>query len=485
MFGIRNCDILFINPPYQRRRDSGVNIPLGLGYLSAFIRSKGFRPAVIDCASLFPNVEKDSMEKIAKLLKEQLVTFRPTLAIGIGPCTLASVRSLVGIQQACKKVFPNTPVIYGGPLASIPGLEWFFFEHLKAYAVISGDAEIVLLEFLRQLKSGNKGQVKGVSYGSSMTFSPNSAGNLDELPFPARDLFDLSLYYPSLRRDLFVYPFAGVICTRGCIHRCNFCSSSSIHNGIKSKRSLQNISKEVQMLVTDMRVKSIIFYDDCLFSNESTVNEEISEFSQMMKESGKGVVWQIEMRTNIAALLNEKSLINMYSCGCRQLNMGIEKGTSKGLRSLGKGITVEQAVQACKNIRLASPKLRLTGTFVLGGPDETYDEAMQTIDYSKKLGLLFAHFYPLEVYPGTALYGKLFGSDMRSWLNLINEDSEFGGSLVYEDILKKKDTSKLVCCADSEFYQRKEWVDIGKKHLGDKFTYVSQLVRSWAEAPRW
>jgi anaerobic magnesium-protoporphyrin IX monomethyl ester cyclase len=485
MFGLANCDILLINPPYHRRQDSGVNIPLGLGYLSSFIRSNGFSPKVIDLASLFSTIDRKAIAQMAKLLKEQLVKIRPLLAIGIGPCTLASASSIIEIQQVCARILPNVPIVYGGPLASIPGLEWFFFENLKAYAVISGDAEIVLLDLLKHLRSNDKRRVKGVSYGSFKVFSPNFVENLDELPFPARDLFDMPRYFPSLRRNLFVYPFACVVCTRGCTYKCGFCSSSSIHKGREAKRSLENISNEVKMLVSDMGVKSIIFYDDCLFSDESTVNEEICQFSKMMDENCKGVLWQIEIRTNIARCLSESSLKTMYSCGCRQLNMGIEKGTSKGLRSIGKGTTVEQSVEACENIRTFSPKMRITGTFVLGGPKETYDEAIQTVNFSKKLGLLFAHFYPLEVYPGTALYNKLFGSDMRVWWNKIRYDSEFAGSLLYEDILKKNELTRLVQYAYREFYQRQEWLDLGKKQLGDKFDYVNQIVQSWGEVTRW
>lgn len=462
-----------------------MNIPLGLGYLSSFIRLKGFTPHILDCVPFFPSIDSVSLERMKNWLMEKLCENRPTLAIGIGPCTLASANSTIAIEQVCKKVLPSVPIVYGGPLASVPGLEWFFFEHLHAYAVISGDGEIVLTDLLTQLKSNKGEQIEGVSYAPSQKFAPNFVKDLDMLPFPARDLFNNSLYFPSARRDLFTSPFACVICSRGCPYNCGFCSSAVIRNGHQSKRSLGNISEEIRMLTMGMGVRSIVFYDDSSFSNESTANEEMTEFSKMMGNAGKEAVWQIEMRPDIANSLDESSIKAMYESGCRQINLGIEKGTLKGLRSIEKALRPEQSVEACQKIRSATPNLRLAGTFILGGPGETYDEAVETIEYSKNLGLLFAHFYPLEIYPGTRLYQKKFGSDMRTWLDLILQDSMFAGSLVYEDTLQKDDIAGLTCKAYRAFYRRKEWISLGKSLLGSHFGTVRSTAFSWGENPRW
>lgn len=430
-------------------------------------------------------MDHDSLELIKAWLGERLAEIKPTLAIGIGPCTLASVKSTIAIDQVCKKILPNTPIVYGGPLVLVPGLEWFFFEYLNAYAVIPGDGEIALASLLEKLKSNQKRQIRGISYEPNMKLVPIIAKDIDNLPFPARDLFDHGRYFLSTRRDLYVYPFAGIVCSRGCPHECGFCSSSTMRKGHQSIRSLNNISEEIRMLTTNMGVKSIVFYDDCSFSNESTINEEITEFAKMIKSSGKGVVWQIEMRTDVANALTSNSVKKMYQSGCRQINLGIEKGTLKGLKSIGKSTNPEESAEACKTITSSAPNLRLAGTFILGGPGETYDEAMETIEFSKKLGLLFAHFYPLEIYPGTRLYHKKFGLDMRIWLNLVQQDSVFAGSLVYEDILKKDDILELTCKAYKSFYRRKEWSALGKRLLCSHFNLVCSTVFSWGEAPRW
>jgi len=430
-------------------------------------------------------VNNQSLEKMRIWLLGRLSRIRPNLAIGIGPCTSSSVPSIIAIEQICRRLFPSVPIIYGGPLASTPGLEWFFFEHLHAFAVIPGDAEVVLTELLTAFRSKQSKSVKGVFHDSSQRFAPNIIGDLDILPFPARDLFRDNCYHPSIRRNLFVFPFATMICSRGCPYSCGFCLSPTIRNGVWTKRSLENISEEIKMLTRSIGTRSIIFYDDSFFLNAPSVNEEVTEFSKMIKDISGNIVWQIEMRPDVACSLTEKAIEDMYRGGCRQINLGIEKSTTKGSKSIGKDLHPDQSTEACKRIRKVAPELRLTGTFILGGPDETHEEAIETIEFSKDLGLLFAHFYPMEIYPGTRLYQKKFGSDMRVWLERILQESTFLCSLVYEDCLDKKDLADLVCKAYRVFYRRREWIDLATRLLGNHFTDIRSAVLSWGEHIRW
>lgn len=411
--------------------------------------------------------------------------FKPKLAIGIGPCTVSAVPAIINIEEIVLKLFPSVPIIYGGPLA-ISGLEWFFFDYLHATAVIPGDAEFVLADLLTAFQTHKVRYTKGAFFDSKQKFMPNVIRDLDYLPLPARELFNPNYYFPSIRRNLFEFPFATVMCSRGCPYHCGFCAAFTIRNGIQTKRSLENISEEIETLVKNTGTRNIIFYDDSFFSNKSSVNEEVAEFCKAIEAVSGNIVWQLEMRPDSASMLTENTIKTMYRTGCRQINFGIEKGTEKGLRLIGKNLSTDQVLEACRNIKKAAPKLRMTGTFILGGPGETYDEAMETIEFSKKLDLLFAHFYPLEIYPGTKLYQKKFGSDMQVWLEKVLQERVFVGSIIYEDHLNKNDMIKLISKAYRFFYRRKEWKKLAKELLGDYLEDVSSAVFSWGEGTsRW
>ena len=82
-------------------------------------------------------------------------------------------------------------------------------------------------------------------------------GDLDQLPFPARDY--LSIAYKR-------YHHAVVAASRGCYHRCSFCQIAQFYRQSQGSpyrtRSARNIADEVEMLVKEHGVRSIFFVDD-------------------------------------------------------------------------------------------------------------------------------------------------------------------------------------------------------------------------------
>ena len=262
-----HCDILFIHPPHHRRIGSGIVLPLGLAYLSAYVRSINFQPMVIDCATLFSSVDEKNLECMKNMLAEKILEIKPKLAVGIGPCITSNIKGTISVAEICKKVIPEIPLIYGGPLTSIPHQNWIFFNILNADAVIPGDGEHALAMLLERIRD-KKGieNTMGVITNPKEKIQLNTIQNLNKLPFPARDLFPLSQYKLSVRRELFVNPFANMVVTRGCPFSCPFCLSGTLNN-CQRRRSIENILCEIKFLKERYGVRSIVFYDDMIFPN--------------------------------------------------------------------------------------------------------------------------------------------------------------------------------------------------------------------------
>jgi len=68
-------------------------------------------------------------------------------------------------------------------------------------------------------------------------------------------------------------------------------------------------------------------------------------------------------------------------------------------------------------IQRVAPGIRLAGTFVLGGLGETEATIAAIIEFPIALGLDFARFYPLAIYPETPLFERICppGSDPTAW----------------------------------------------------------------------
>jgi radical SAM superfamily enzyme YgiQ (UPF0313 family) len=111
--------------------------------------------------------------------------------------------------------------------------------------------------------------------------------------------------------------------------------------------------------------------------------------------------------------------------------MGIEKGHVSQLQQLRKRLSPEIARIACE--RVTSTGIRAAGTFILGGVGETQADVIDTIEFAVSLPLDYAHFNPLAIYPGTALFNQAFPTERSDrWLHLcLNEDLAPLGDILY------------------------------------------------------
>lgn len=445
-----NVDILFIIPPFHTRNGGGSFFPLGLGYIIAEIESAGYTWKVINLTEIVHTLHKEDLERIVNTLKTELQQYTPSL-IGIGPCITTQIRALKKIATTCREVLPQIPVFAGGPLASIADQEWLFYEELEIDYLIKGDGELAVVEAIQTVK-------KGLSLADSRSVSRkgysyvNQIDDIDSMPFPYRE-FGHSNHF-SIRRTGESENQAAMIASRGCPYACKYCVSGNLkHNNFKyRKRSLENILDEMQMLCIEHGIEDIVFYDDCFFHNPQTVNTDVEEFCCKKIDRKIETTWQIEMRPDVFVALSDGSIELLKKSGCRQISLGIEKASSRGMAFLGKKDCWPSLQEKVKHIKELAD-IAVSATFILGGENETAQDVEQLIEKSKTLQLDFAHYNPLFLYPGTPLYNEVF-SDNRKWARLIFEDSLDWGEIVYETSqLSREKLIELVDYAYSQFYK--------------------------------
>lgn len=89
-----DCDVVLINPPHHKRLGSGIVFPLGLGYIKAYLKSKGYRVIIVDCATIIQSLDANSLKILRVYLKDKFQELVPNYAIGIGPCTTPAVSTV-------------------------------------------------------------------------------------------------------------------------------------------------------------------------------------------------------------------------------------------------------------------------------------------------------------------------------------------------------------------------------------------------------
>jgi len=149
------------------------------------------------------------------------------------------------------------------------------------------------------------------------------------------------------------------------------------------------------------------------------LDTKVETFTNAISDSGWSGTYQLELRCDAVISMSDDSLVRLCASGCRQINMGIEKGHKAQLDIMRKRLTPEVAAEASARIKASG--IRAAGTFILGGIGEVPDDMHSTIAFACGLDLDFAQFNPLAVYPGTLLFRQLY-PETADWLPLCLDD---------------------------------------------------------------
>ena len=445
---MKNVDLLLINPPFHRRNGSGTIFPLGLGYIISSVKQEGFTYKAIDCTQMISTYKEDDLCILRENLINELKEYNPLL-VGIGPCITTQVKALQIISECCLEMYGGNRIFAGGPLASIDGQEWFFFDFLKIEYIVKGDGEEAVCRMLNSIKGGKRlDDCDCVTRRGYSHF--NEIGDINGLIFPER-LFILDNIISIRRRAEGTVRTASMITSRGCVYNCRYCVSGNMRYKNFRKRSNADIVNEMEYLVNRYKITDIIFYDDCFFYNSQKVHQEVEEFCNTLINRRISVTWQMEIRCDLFLKLNSRDILLLEKSGCRQVNLGIEKTYVAGLEELGKNIPIKGLAEQILNFKKIA-KIKVAGTFILGGKIETERDIKGIIENSTKLYLDYAHYNPLFIYPGTPLYQEYF-KDEKEWVDYILKDNWPWGEVVYEnEHINRERLVSLVDYAYETFY---------------------------------
>ena len=408
------ADVLLINPPYPRRHAGGLVPPIGLCYLAATLREAGANAQILDVAALFPDYMNGNTEPVEEVIGYLDSCPWPPRMIGVGPLVTATLRPTRDILAACRD-HTDAQLVVGGALSAVPGMSSVVNTYLDADAYVAGDGETPIREIWRAVAEGQAlPSGPGIGLRGGPEPSPYREENLDVLALPARDLLS-NTYRASARREIGGSGlFTSAFLSRGCPYSCTFCAAPLASGKQVRRLSRERISDELKSCA-ELGYTDLIFYDDCLFIRSPRLNHRVLEFCDAAESSGWRGTYQMELRCDAVVSLSDEALRALTATGCRQINMGIEKAHTSQLALLEKRLTPDVAREACE--RLSSSGIRGAGTFILGGVEESPRILEETVEFALSLPLDFAHFNPLAVYPGTALYEQVFPRQTPdSWL---------------------------------------------------------------------
>ncbi len=379
------ADLLLIQPPlHLRRTDLGasqVSPNMGLAYLASYQRRRGHRVAVIDAHAL-----RWGLNEIIATARE----LRPAL-IGISAMTYQILQA-AATAEALKRELPGVPIALGGAHATaVPRRT---LDEFSAFdAVLAGEGEITIGQVLDDIRDGGVRVRPGIHVrdgGEDISARPAPrVEQLDDLPWPAFDLFPLHAYWPFYsRRWLMELPLSA---SRGCPFHCTFCTKVM---GERARfRSAESLVAETERHLIDHGLRQVIFTDENFTLKKALVEGYCEGLIR------RGLAGRIRLICQSRVELDAPTMKLMARAGFTHITFGIESGDQTILDQACKNITPDKsraAVVAAKEAGMV-----VDGNFILGLPYETEATVRRTIDFACSLPLDYASFFLLVPYPGS------------------------------------------------------------------------------------
>lgn len=400
--------ILLVNPPswvaiYNTSRISAAvpKLPAqSIGILSAVLLEEGFEVRPLDLL-----LAKNPYDELEAVIEE----FSPD-AIGVSFTTPLYGEALK-IAQIAKDLDPDCLLIAGGVHPTALPEEMLLDTNFDV-AVI-GEGEITLPELLR---TDDLTSVKGIGFkqdGKVVLTGPREPiSDLDTLPLPAWNLFDVDSYRASRitsRRN----PIGGILTGRGCAYPCTFCNKSVFGKKYR-KKSPSRVIEELKYLL-DCGFREIHFLDDLFTMNM----DYAKEVCRLIIKDGLDFTWNLFSGLRVDTVDRELLLL-LKDAGCYTVSYGVESGNEELLKAIGKSFTLYQCRSAFALTREIG--LESVGFFMFGLPGETVETMEKTIDFAIELNPTYAKVTTLLPFPSTPLFEQLEADGRiksRDW-NLYN-----------------------------------------------------------------
>jgi radical SAM superfamily enzyme YgiQ (UPF0313 family) len=347
----------FLNEDAKEQKIMRPYPPLGILYIAAYLRERGFDVEVYD--STF-----GSREELF-----DIIDHGPPAMLGIYGNLLTRANVLAIIERGHAA---GWTVVVGGPEPTNYANEYLA---AGAHHIIAGEGE----RALEQLLLGN---------------APTPVAqieDLDSLPLPARDMIDLDEYL-HVWKSHHGQSSVSLITARGCPYSCRWCSHSTFGQTHR-RRSVTNVADEVEWIATRYN-PDLLWYADDVF----TIHTGWSlSYAAELKRRGIRIPFECITR---ADRLNNAVADALAEMGCFRVWVGSESGSQRVLDAMQRGVRVEQvhrAVDMLKSRGIAA------GMFLMWGYEgEQLDDIEATVEHVQRCQpdvFLTTVSYPLKGTP--------------------------------------------------------------------------------------
>ncbi|MGB9134017.1 MAG: radical SAM protein, partial [Candidatus Bathyarchaeia archaeon] len=338
--------VLLVEPPKEHWFVMGEYLPppLGILGLAAYLenRCKDIEIEVLDCQAKGLGWKE---------FERHIESSNPNV---VAPSALATCNAYAVLRtvETAKKVNPDIKTVVGGQHFTATA-----HESLKDYPeidiVVRGEGEQTFTQLVQELRERKPAlsRIEGISYRQKDDVIHNPPRslieNLDDLPFPGYHFVEdcMNKYHFTMMAGTKQY--ALIEGSRGCPHKCTFCSQWKHWNGTWRLKSAKRIADEFEYCYNEFGSRFLWLTDDNfgLGKHASDLCDEI-----IKRGIADDIMWFMQVRCD-DIIEHQDALPKMQRAGNRWMLVGIESGSSATLESFHKKINPTDAQRAMKLLK--------------------------------------------------------------------------------------------------------------------------------------
>lgn len=387
-------NVLLLVPRYHTYGLEGHYVmPMGTLYVSSYLKRSGVANVVTLNLNHHDGDEYDILNDVIKRENIDIV--------GFGGLS-GEYQDLARMARYARTIKPDIILMMGGGIVTADPETAMMAIPEVDYGMI-GEGEITVTELIEVLtNNADPHKVDGLILRDQQgtlikTANRKEIHDLDSLPFPDYEGFNYGEYLiknPDMSDEGKRYSQVSVIGGRSCKFNCTFCFHPS---GTKYRqRSLESIFKEIDWLTQHYDISYIALREE-LFATD---NERVRDFCKRIEKYD--IDWSIQLRIDN---VNQELVNLLKNTRCRYVFVGVESAVNKILKSMHKGITVEQIENALEMLHLAG--LNSRSGVIMGDTMETAATAEETIAWFLKNHERYRMFLDMIIaFPGSIIYNR-------------------------------------------------------------------------------
>ena len=402
--------VLFIEPPKDYWFVMGEYLPppYGILQLAAYLErdAREVEVGVLDC-----NAEQVDW----KGLERRIEAFNPDV---VASSALATCNTYVAVRtlETAKRVAPEALTVAGGQHFTATAQQ-----SLETYpeidVIVRGEGEQTLVELVKNADNRTAfSQIRGISfrYKGKIHHTPPRPliKDLDTLPYPGYHFVENIVHkYHFTAMAGPKNPYALVEGSRGCSHRCTFCTQWRHWQGTWRAKSPKRIADEIEFCHRNYGSRFIWLTDDNfgLGKRASDLAEEI-----IRRGISEEIMWFTQVRCD-DVVKNRDVLSKMRKAGLRWVLLGVESPRHSTLKTFKKDIAPEDAEKAVRLLK--ENDIFAHAMFIIGERKDTAESIASLREFVNDLDPDLTIFAILTPFPGTEIFEE---AKRNGWIEDFN-----------------------------------------------------------------